>query len=119
MSVRFQADNDLNQLIVAATYRREPAIDFQSARAAQLDSLEDQAVLALAASQDRILVTHDKRTMPRALADFIAAGNRSPGVLLVIPQDAPLRPIVDSLILIWADDRPSDWENSVTIIPFR
>ncbi len=119
MSLRFQADNDLNRLIVAATYRREPAIDFQTAQAAQLDYLDDEAVLHLAAAEGRILVTHDKRTLPAHFASFLEKGNRSPGVLLVIPQDVPLRTVVDTLVLIWADDRPEDWENTVTVIPFR
>ena len=118
MSIRFQADNDLNRLIVAATYRREPAIDFQTAQTAQLDYLDDETVLHLAAAEGRVLVTHDKRTLPTHFASFLGKGNHSPGVLLVIPQDAPLRTVVDTLVLIWADDRPEDWENAVTVIPF-
>jgi hypothetical protein len=31
MKVRFQADADLNQIILLATIRQEPAIDFQTA----------------------------------------------------------------------------------------
>jgi hypothetical protein len=118
VSIRFQADNDLNRLIVSATFRREPSIDFQSAQAAQLDYLDDEAVLRRAASEDRILVTHDKRTMPKHFASFLAKGNHSPGVLLVIPQDVPLRSVVDTLVLIWVDDRPEDWKSAITVIPF-
>lgn len=66
MSIRFQADNDLKRIIVDATLRSEPLIDFQTAQAARLDALKDEEVLQLAASQSRILVTHDKRTMPKA-----------------------------------------------------
>lgn len=33
VSIRFQADNDLNSVIVASTLRREPGIDFQTAQA--------------------------------------------------------------------------------------
>jgi hypothetical protein len=40
VSIRYQADNDLNQLIVAATFRREPSIDFKTAQSAQLDRLD-------------------------------------------------------------------------------
>ena len=116
--IRLQADNDLNLLVVTATLRREPSIDFQTAQAAQLDHLDDQTVLSRAAGEGRILVTHDKRTMPGQLAAFLRSGNRSPGVLLVIPQDAPLRSVVDHLILIWTDNHPEDWENAVTVIPF-
>jgi hypothetical protein len=100
VSIRYQADNDLNQLIVAATYRKEPAIDFQTAQKAQLASLDDMTVLERAAADGRILVTHDKRTMPQHLGAFLREGNNSPGVLVVIPQDAPLRSVVETLVLI-------------------
>lgn len=97
---------------------KSPRIDFQTAQAACLDDLDDEAALRLAASQSRILVSHDKRTMPRALASFVACGATSPGVLLVIPQNAPIREVLDSLILIWADDRSNEWNNLVLKIPF-
>lgn len=118
MSILFQADNDLKRIIVDATLRREPRIDFQSAQAARLDDLDDEDVLSLAASQSRILVSHDKRTMPKALASFVASGGTSPGVLLVIPQNAPIREIVEALVLIWADDRADDWIDLIAKIPF-
>lgn len=78
LSIRFQADNDLKRIIVDATLRREPRIDFQTAQAARLDDLDDEAVLRLSAAQSRILVSHDKRTMPKALASFVASGGTSP-----------------------------------------
>lgn len=118
MSIRFQADNDLKRLIVDATLRHEPRIDFQTAQAARLDDLDDEAVLGLAASQSRILVSHDKRTIPGALASFVASGGTSPGVLLVVPQNAPIREVVEALILIWEDDRADDWKNLIAKIPF-
>ncbi len=118
MSIRFQADNDLKRIIVDATLRREPHIDFQTAQAARLDGLDDEAVLRLAASQSRILVSHDKRTMPQALGSFVASGGTSPGVRLVIPQNAPIREVVEALILMWADDGDSDWKNLIVKIPF-
>jgi hypothetical protein len=74
--------------------------------------------LRRAASEDRIPVSHDKRTMPSPFASFLREGNDSPGVLLVVPQDAPLRPVVETLVLIWADNTPEDWQNAITIIPF-
>jgi hypothetical protein len=118
LSIRFQADNDLKRIIVDATLRRQPGIDFQTAQTARLDSLDDEEVLRLAALQSRILVTHDKRTMPRKLASFIASGGTSPGVLLVVPQDALVRDVVETLTLIWADDHPNDWTNVIARIPF-
>ena len=118
MSVRFQADNDLRRIIVDAVLRREPSVDFQTAQAAGLDGLDDASVLRRTSEQGRILVTHDRRTMPPQLAAYLAEGGQSPGVLLVIPQNAPVRDVVEALILIWADNRPQDWANLVTKVPF-
>lgn len=118
MSIRFQADNDLNRIIVDATLRRELSIDFQTAQAAGLHKLDDEEVLSLAASQSRILVSHDKRTMSQELGSFVASGGVSPGVLLVIPQNVPIREVAETLILIWTDDHSNDWVNLATKIPF-
>ena len=48
MKIRFQADADLNQIIVLATVRHEPSIDFQTAGAAGLAARNDQEVLDVA-----------------------------------------------------------------------
>jgi hypothetical protein len=45
LSIPFQADNDLKRIIVDATLRREPRIDFQTAQAARLDDLDDALIL--------------------------------------------------------------------------
>ena len=87
MKARFQADNDLRSSIRTGVVRREPAIDFQSAQRAQLDGVPDYEVLRRAAEQGRILVSHDENSMPGHFADFLATGNRSPGVLMA-PQEA-------------------------------
>lgn len=42
-------------------------------RSAKLDGMSGPDVLGIAASQGRILVTHDFRTMPKQFAEFLAA----------------------------------------------
>lgn len=90
MKIRFQADADLNQIIVLATVRREPSMDFQTARAVNLTSLHDREVLEMAARDGRILVTHDHKTMPRHFSEFIVEGT-CPG-LLIVPSTFRLLP---------------------------
>ena len=82
MNARFQADADLHQMIVTALIRREPGIDFQTATAAQLQGLSDPQVLERAATDGRILVTHDQSTMPQHFAEFIQH-QQSSGVLSI------------------------------------
>jgi hypothetical protein len=55
MPIRFQADADLNQVIVFAVLRRLPAVDFRTATSAGLAGLKDQDVLAVAAHDGRVL----------------------------------------------------------------
>ena len=115
MKVRYQADADLNQTIVLATMRLEPAIDFRTAEEAGLEGVEDPEVLVRAAASGRILVTHDRRTMPRHFASFVA-GDQSPGVL-VVSQRLPVSRAAEELLLIWASSEPSEWANRICAIP--
>jgi hypothetical protein len=72
-----------------------------SANEAKLEGVPDPEVLTLAAAQDRILVTHDRKTMPRPFGAFLMSGRSSPGVFLV-SQHAPIGEIIDALVRIWA-----------------
>ncbi len=71
MKIRFQSDADLNEDIVMGVRRRVAEIDFQTAAEAGLTGRDDIDVLALAAREGRILVSHDRRTMPAHFAEFI------------------------------------------------
>ena len=74
MSIRFLADADLDYAIVQGVRRREPAIDFNSANDAGLEGLPDNRVLEVAAEEGRVLVSHDKHTMPVQFAARIRSG---------------------------------------------
>ena len=115
MTVRFQADADLNAEIVAGVRRREPSIDFQTADEANLRRLRDPEVVALAAQENRILVTHDRRTMPRHFADFILHYS-SPGVF-IIAQTVSVQLAIEELLLMWAASESEEWRNLIVELP--
>jgi predicted nuclease of predicted toxin-antitoxin system len=115
MKVRFQADADLNHLIVKAALRREPSIDFQTAAAANLVGLEDEEVLAIAAEAGRVLITHDRKTMPEHFARFIMR-QPSSGVIIV-PQRLAISTAVDDLVLIQAASQAEEWINRILSLP--
>jgi hypothetical protein len=98
LSIRFQADSDLKLSIVKAVRLIEPAIDFASAQDAKLEGVGDPEVLDLAASQNRILGSHDRRTMPHHFRNRLAEGKSSPG-LLIAAQQAPVSPKADGRVL--------------------
>lgn len=115
MTVRYQADADLNQAIVTGVLRRESAIDFQTAFAAGLEGVKDPEVLAIAAQQERILVSHDRKTMPSEFASFIVS-NQSSGVIIV-SRKLPTEVIIEELLLIWAASSAEEWINRIAKLP--
>jgi predicted nuclease of predicted toxin-antitoxin system len=114
--IRFLADANLNHGIVRGCRRREPAIDFLSANEAGLAGVPDPNVLAMAAEQDRILVSHDQKTMLRHFADFLQARGSTPG-LIVVPQYLPIGRAVEELLLIWGASDAEEWRNRIVTIP--
>jgi hypothetical protein len=115
MTVKFQADANLNQIILLAVRRREPALDFQTAMEGGLPGVNDPEVLARAAGERRILVTHDRKTMPRHFSTFITEAT-SAGVLIV-PQHLPVAAVVDDLLLIWYATEAEEWINQIRSLP--
>ncbi len=115
MNIRYQADADLNQAIVTGVLRREPAIDFQTAFEAKLEGIKGPEVLAIAAQQGRVLVSHDRKTMPLEVAKFITK-NQSPGIIIV-SRKLSLEVIIDELMLIWAASVAEKWVDRIAKLP--
>ena len=92
--IRFMADADVNDAIVDGCRRREPAVDFLSANDANLEGVPDPDVLALAAAEVRILVSHDFRTIPEHFGEFLQTHGSSPGLILV-PQHMPIGEVIE------------------------
>ena len=116
MRPRFQADEDLNAKIIAGLLRREPSLDFQTAKAANLFGQDDLEVLALAAREGRILVSHDRETMPAHFSRFITEST-SAGVLIV-SQKLDLREAIEEILLIWEASEAGEWSNRIGYLPF-
>lgn len=116
MRIRFLADASIDHAIVAGLRKREPAIDFLSANEAGLRGLPDQEVLGRAAQQNRILVSADRKTMPREFGEFVERRGRCPGVFLA-SQKLPVSVAIESLLVIWVASEAEEWENRICSIP--
>jgi hypothetical protein len=115
VKIRFQADADFNEDIVTGVLRREPGLDFQTAEEANLRGLNDYQVLKLAADLNRVLVTHDRKTMPHHFADFIKQ-ETNPG-LLIVSQNVSVAVVIEELILIWGASEAEEYTNRSCTIP--
>ncbi len=116
MSPLFQADADLHFDIVLGVLRRQPAIDFQSAQERLRDGTPDGEVLRIAATEGRILVSHDVSTRPSEFRRFLASQEYSPGLLL-IPKTVSIGTAIEELVLLWAASTPADWRNRPSWLP--
>ena len=114
MKARFQADADFSQRIVSAVRRREPAIDFQSANVPNLRALDDSEVLALAAQEGRVLVSHDLTTMPDHFAKFVET-NTSTG-LLIIRQKVSIHRALEEIVRAWIETDAEEWINQMRVV---
>jgi hypothetical protein len=115
MTPRFQADEDFNQRIVLGLRRREAAIDFRDAHDGRVIGASDATVLRLAAESGRILISHDRKTMPAHLARFIESYS-SPGVIIV-SQQLDVGAAIEDLLIIWSASDAEEWRNQLGFVP--
>lgn len=115
MSIQLLADADFNQYIVKGLRRREPSVKIWDAHQGKVIGLRDPQVLAVAAASGRVLISHDRKTMPGHFAEFIRT-SESPGVILV-KQTLDIGPAIDQIILMWAVMDPEEFRNVISYVP--
>lgn len=115
MRPRFQADADFNHKILLGLRRREPAVDFKGAYEAGVVGVSDPEVLRIAADSGRILVSHDRKTMPLHFEQF--CGKQSSPGLILVSQDLDIGSAIDDLLLIWLSTEAEDWRNLIGFVP--
>jgi hypothetical protein len=113
---RFLADHDLNEHIIDGVGRREPALEFIRARDVGLSDKPDSEVLAFAASNGLLVISHDVNTMPAQAYARIAASEPMRG-LFMVRQTQPIAAVIDSLVLIWSASEAEEWRNQVRFLP--
>jgi uncharacterized protein DUF5615 len=116
---RFLTDENFNSLIVAGLLKAHAQIDIQTVQAAGLSGVSDPLVLDYARARDRILLSHDVRTMPLHFAAFYADADpdkHSPGVFL-IQQTAPVGGAIVWLLEVWEGSRHDEWRDLLTFLP--
>ena len=93
------ADENLKQQIVNGLRRRLPQLDLVTVRSAGIAGAVDPEVLAWAAQNGRVLITHDTRTMKGYAYARVAAAEPMPGVVEV-PDSMPIGEAIEELALV-------------------
>jgi hypothetical protein len=116
VKIRFQADADLKHAIIAGALRRAATLDFRRAETVPLEGLDDPIVLAKAAEDGRVLVSHDVTTMERHFRAFTSE-QTSPGLILIPQKRVSIGRAIESLVLLWEVLDAADLENRICLIP--
>jgi predicted nuclease of predicted toxin-antitoxin system len=74
--IALAVDENFDHHILRALLRRLPELDFRLVQSQGLEGVDDRVVLAWAASQNRVLVTHDVRTVTRYAHERVERGEQ-------------------------------------------
>jgi len=81
-----------------------------------LAGADDPAILNWAAENDRIVLTHDRATMPSHAMQRVTAGLKMPGALLINDR-LPVGQAIDEIILISECTDDVEWYGKVVYLP--
>jgi hypothetical protein len=116
--IRFLADENLNNAILRGLVRRNPNLDIVRVQDAGLSGADDPTVLAWAAAEGRVLLTHDVTTITRYAYERVEKGQSMPGVF-EIGHTVPIGQAIDDLLLIAMASQEGEWEGQVNYLPLR
>lgn len=114
--IRFLVDEDFDNDILRGLLRRSSKIDIVRVQDVGLSGQDDQSVLSWAASENRILLTHDVTTMTAHAYARVSSNLSMPGVF-AISQSIPIGLAVEDLALLWECSREGEWEGQVRYLP--
>ena len=116
-SLRLLADEDFNGGIVRGLLIRTPGIDLLTVHAVGLAHTDDRVILEWAATEGRIVLTHDERTMIGHAYDRVRAGRVMTG-LVVISQTTPVGVAIESVLILLGAATAEEVRDRVLHLPF-
>lgn len=111
-------DENFDHHILRALLRRVPELDVKTVQQASLHGASDPDVLAWAASEGRVLLTHDVQTVTRFAYERVERGEPMPGVI-EIPSRATVTEILDDLVLVVTCSVAADCNDQVVYLPLH
>lgn len=114
--LKLLADENFDNTILRGLLRRQSDIDIIRVQDIGLSGKDDPTVLAQAASENRVLLTHDVATITRYAYDRIAQELSMPGVIEV-RTDASTGQIIDDLLIVLECIQQGEMEGQILYLP--
>jgi len=114
--LRLLSDENFNGDILRGLFLHQPSLDLLRVQAVGLREADDPAILGWAASNERILLTHDRATMPDFAYQRLLRAEPMAGVF-VVNDRMPMRQAIDELLLLIDCSEQSEWKGIVLYLP--
>ena len=110
------ADQNFNANILRGLKERISELDCVATYQIGFEKFTDDKLLAWAADENRVILTHDAKTFPNFAYERMANGEKMSGVIVVSNQ-MPIGKAINELELVIFGNFENEWENNVTRIP--
>ena len=110
--MRFLADENFSVPILAGLRRRRTDLDIVHIHELGMDRTPDPDILVWAAAENRVVITHDARTMPKYAHQRQRAGLPMPG-MVVVPDTMPIGRVIEELLLLIGTIFDDEWAELV------
>jgi hypothetical protein len=114
--MRLATDENFDNRILRGLLRRRPEFDIVRVQDVGLSGWSDADVLAWAAQEGRVLLTHDVTTMRRYVDERVDAGLSMPGVFAV-SQQRPITQVIEDILLLAECSLEGEWEGQIQFLP--
>ena len=114
--IKLAADEDFNNRILRGVLRRNPHLDIRRKQDVGLGRADDPQVLAWAASEGRVLLTHDASTLIGHAYERVRRGLPMPGVF-EIRQEVPIGVAIEEVLILAECSTEGEWEGRVGHLP--
>jgi hypothetical protein len=112
--LRLLADENFNGLIVRGLLRRKPDLDIVRVQDVGLLGADDATILMWAAQEERVLLTHDAKTLTKYAYERVLAGERC---VFELVRSISVGRAIDEVLLLALASLPGEWEGQVRYLP--
>jgi hypothetical protein len=114
--LRLLADENFNGEVVRGLLLLRPDLGIARIQDVGLSGADDPDVLSWAAANNRIVLTHDRATMPDYAYERLASGEMMAGVF-VVNDRLPVGQAIQEILLIVSCSEQAEWNGSVVHLP--
>lgn len=117
--MRLLLGENFNNNILRGLLQRNRDLDVIRAQdVPEIVGQDDPTLLEWATEEERVLLTHDVRTITHFAYQRIREGKRMPGIIEV-QLDAPLGPVIEDILIVVGAGTAADVENKIIYLPYK